>query len=275
MSVQLPAAAPLLGGVLGAGGLGVLLSGRREFLLRWLSFFAATPILLLAAATGRFGAAALAAGVGLVCACEYGRMLRMDVWTHVALIAGVLGAIGFGITHRTVPLVAVLLLTAVVPVLAGRVRDGLREAALTAWGVAWLGGALAMLPKLGSELLPLAVAVSIGDVAAYFGGALANRGAARYPALATRLSPLSPNKTWAGALVGASAALATLAVLGGFSAAAAVGVTAGAVVGDLIESMVKRGSGVKDAGSWLPGFGGLCDRVDSLLGALLVLAVLS
>jgi phosphatidate cytidylyltransferase len=45
-------------------------------------------------------------------------------------------------------------------------------------------------------------------------------------------------------------------------------VAIGAVWGDLLESAAKREFGVKDAGAWLPGFGGILDRVDSLLLAL-------
>jgi phosphatidate cytidylyltransferase len=106
--------------------------------------------------------------------------------------------------------------------------------------------------------------VWVGDSAAYFAG----KGFGR-----RKMSPqLSPNKTWEGAAANLFGAL-LVAVLFGYwmkiemahmVAMAALASVAGQV-GDLFESAFKRGAGVKDSGTVLPGHGGILDRIDALI----------
>ena len=91
---------------------------------------------------------------------------------------------------------------------------------------------------------------------------------------------ISPSKTWEGGLMGLVASLVvgpTLVWLlrspipwwQGLALGGLVGVFA--QLGDLMESALKRGAGVKDAGTFLPGHGGILDRMDSLLFSVVVL----
>ena len=91
----------------------------------------------------------------------------------------------------------------------------------------------------------------------------------------------SPNKTWSGFAGGlAASAAAAMAVAAAFmqlslAGAAVIGLAGGlaTMAGDLWESMLKRRFGVKDSGDLIPGHGGLLDRVDGLMFAVMVFAV--
>lgn len=97
-----------------------------------------------------------------------------------------------------------------------------------------------------------------------------------------KLAPvISPAKTWAGTIGGSiSGALVYalyIAVLGFNVAAGLVFALAFSIVahaGDLLESRVKRHFGAKDSGGMIPGHGGVLDRIDSMLAAAPVMALL-
>lgn len=130
--------------------------------------------------------------------------------------------------------------------------------------------ALVLLAQDGGEwwVLAFLVLAVVADTGAYVSGLTFGRGG-RHP-MAPRISP---KKTWegfAGACVAALAAGVLLAVFmlqvpwwTGLIFGAVVLATA--TVGDLGESMLKRDLGIKDMSSWLPGHGGVLDRLDSIL----------
>jgi phosphatidate cytidylyltransferase len=120
----------------------------------------------------------------------------------------------------------------------------------------------------------LLCAVWAADILAYFAGRIVG-GPKLWPAV-------SPKKTWAG-LGGAVAggALAAFAVcawqgIGPIAAPVLIGGLLGVVEqgGDLFESALKRRYGVKDSGRLIPGHGGVLDRVDGLVAAAMVAALL-
>ena len=107
------------------------------------------------------------------------------------------------------------------------------------------------------------------DICAYFAGR-----AIGGPKLAPRLSP---KKTWAGlggAILGAMAISAIFATSLGLNVAALVSLatllTCVEQFGDIFESAMKRRYGVKDSGDFIPGHGGVLDRVDGLLAVIFV-----
>lgn len=180
-------------------------------------------------------------------------------------------------------LAALALLLFLVCAFRSPVTRVLADTAFSVFGLIYVGLSMSTLYLLSvqdngpSLLLFLFLAVWSGDIAAlYIGRAFGKR----------RMAPtLSPNKTWEGSIASVvGSILVTLLLLWVAHALSthslevlfypgtvahwiglAVLVNVGAQVGDLVESALKRGAGVKDSGHLLPGHGGMLDRVDALL----------
>jgi phosphatidate cytidylyltransferase len=254
-------------GALALGGIGTLASRKPELIRRWLTWCCAAALVLGALRLGPPGAAALASALGVVAAWEYGRLVsarRLDtvVVAGVVVALPVVAAADRPLLPRA--LAAALLVSALVPVLDGD-AGGTRRAAANVFGATWLSALAAVVLLPDDEALSLVFAVSVADVGAYLAGRVFG---------GPFLSPLSPAKRWSGVAGGAVAGCGVLALAGSLTVPLVVAVVVGCPLGDLLESMVKRSAGVKDAGGWLPGFGGLLDRIDSLLVALAIAVLL-
>ncbi len=157
-----------------------------------------------------------------------------------------------------------------------------RGASRLALGVVYIGlPAIALIWLRGdseagrANVLFIVLIVWASDIGAYLAGRLIG---------GPKLAPLiSPGKTWSGAAGGLVAA--TIVGLAAAEAQAVgrpahilgIAVLLGAVsqAGDLLESFIKRRFGVKDSGRLIPGHGGLLDRLDGLLAAAPVAALLA
>ena len=172
---------------------------------------------------------------------------------------------------------------------SSRLDRVLPDTAKGLFGLIYVAYPLTLLPLMWRRedgpalLLFLMVCVWTGDIAALYIG----RNFGRH-----KLAPkLSPNKTWEGAIASilGSVLAAGLVILIGDQLTArgnlllhisepvwqslllAAVLNIAAQLGDLLESAIKRGAGVKDSGTMLPGHGGILDRIDALLLAAPVL----
>ena len=120
-----------------------------------------------------------------------------------------------------------------------------------------------------SQLLFLLILIWIADSAAYFSGRRWGK---------TKLAnKVSPGKTWEGIFGAIFAILVFCYAYSRFMdmqgseillfLLLGIITVSGSVLGDLIESLMKRHSGIKDSGTLLPGHGGVMDRIDSLTAA--------
>lgn len=229
---------------------------------------------------------AAAALCGILCYWEYSGLVAKHSIARPGAFGFLTGILILFWPLHTLPAVDFLAGLSILTVLAFttslRYLD-LREV-LPQVACALLGGFYAFAPwrfavDLRRESVPLlffALALNwAGDSAAYYVGRQFGR---------HKLAPIvSPKKSWEGAVASvAGSVIFGILYLGHFAPAlrwweivgmAVLGNVAGQF-GDLAESAMKRGAGVKDSGTIFPGHGGMLDRVDSSLFALPVIYVL-
>jgi phosphatidate cytidylyltransferase len=238
--------------------------------------------------------------IALLACWEWSRMCGLTPLGQGAYLAasGAVGAFLWLMYLRLVPgnfdamaltgfIIATIFWVAGVPLwLAQRMRPSPSTCAAAGWIVAWPAWLAFVVLRDTSPWLLLAIAalVWVADIAAYFAGKRFGR---------HKLAPaVSPGKTWegvAGALAGvvlygavlawiANAHTTPLTPLFDDGAAAVVilvmlALTGVSVIGDLFESWMKRGAGLKDSSRLLPGHGGILDRIDALTSTLPVAAL--
>lgn len=243
--------------------------------------------------------AVFVAAVALLAAREYLDLLKgygMEPFSCATWVIGIVFAIAAiaGLPRATVlphsalifflPIFVIGLL--IVLALAMRrpdLRTAFPSAALSMIGVLYVGLPLLLIVEMVLRakfdnrarmlVLILLLFVWIGDTAAYYVGRALGR---------HKMAPrISPGKTWEGGIASILGAVA-VGVLAwwllprygwgdtgslAYWIALAIVVNIAAQAGDLVESMIKRGAGVKDSGALLPGHGGMLDRIDALLFA--------
>jgi phosphatidate cytidylyltransferase len=220
------------------------------------TFFAPQPVFV-----------AIVAIVALLCFHEYSGIVAAHGIDRPGWLAAVAGLL---VLFNPAPLVLVGVALLATALHATELRRVLPAAATAAFGVVYVFGAWRTaidLRSLSAQWLFFALAINfVGDIAAFYTGRTLGR---------HKLAPtVSPAKSWEGAAgsmvaaiifgvlwrprLGPEVTVAEIVVL------AMAGNVAGQL-GDLAESAMKRGAGVKDSGTMLPGHGGFLDRLDSSL----------
>ncbi len=230
----------------------------------------------------------LVAATAAICASEFYNILRSDAKLPNEII-GIVGAVLYPVSvfffgKEGAFYVSVLFLLALLTWYVFWMRARISDVAVSFIGAAYTGmllsGMLAVrmaLPEPWGGVLVLGLYLSVwaNDSFAYLVGRKFGK---------HKLAPqVSPKKSWEGfiaGLIGSMLVWYGLSYIPGVSMSIAQSIGFGllcglaAVLGDLVESRIKRNSGVKDSGNLLPGHGGLLDRSDSMILVSVVAAVL-
>lgn len=266
---------------------------RKQLFLRWFSWLLISIVGMASIFCGSIFLSALVIVVSLICSLEYAKIAGLEPLQRVVLL---LSAV---MVPASVLMNADNLSTAsTLSIVAMAAVSLLRSSNFTSIALAGMG--IIYIPVLASYaillhglpdngagfLLAVLTASAFANIFAFIFGKFF-----KGPKLAPEISP---NKTWSGVwgsvlgayfgftaihlakMIGTGAPFSVIAhsgsepFLSGLTALLLVPVVVAimGIFGDLFESSLKRNFGVKDAGRWLPGFGGALDRVDGLLFVL-------
>jgi phosphatidate cytidylyltransferase len=237
------------------------------------------PLVLLIVWAGGWWLFALVGVAAVLALHEYSLMIRTLRPVILAAYAGallsLLGARLGGLDWTAAGFLTTLVLAFLLHWIATTRQSATVAIASTVLGAGWVGLCLAHLVLLreiphNGELATFTVLLAVwaGDIGAFFAGRMIGR---------HKLAPaLSPGKTWEGFLFGTAATI-FVAFVALYkqdylsipqSILLGVAIAVAAPLGDLFESALKRDMQVKDSGRLLAAHGGVLDRIDSLLFAV-------
>ncbi|MBE0691413.1 MAG: phosphatidate cytidylyltransferase [Anaerolineae bacterium] len=248
---------------------------------RAVTAFVVGPIVLLLVAFGGWWFLALTIGLALIAALEFAnlgrhRNIHVSPLLSVASVIAVITAVSQNGGELILPLFVLTFVVTYLWAFVRRMKPRARwiEALMTVAAAAYIGlpaGLLVIIRNAPDGLIWLLLVLVLTwatDVFAYFGGRFWGK---------TKLAPrISPKKTVEGALAGYAGGVGIGALLLGFTGQLEIGPLAvlligpfAAILGDLVESALKRVFNVKDSHlshlNLFPGHGGVLDRIDSLI----------
>lgn len=248
------------------------------FFTRLVSGAVYVGIIVAAIFLGKVATAILMSVFAGVAAFELYRMARID-GKNPNMLIGVVAAVLYPYAALTgsvyLNLVTLALIVAVCFWFIIDQRARLADIAITVFGALYTGlmiSAMVLIRSAGPDwqfaVLTLGVFMSVwaNDSFAYLFGSLLGK---------HKMVPkISPKKSWEGffaGIVGSVLIWVVLSIIPGLNLSLPLALVGGlacgvvGVIGDLVESRIKRGTGVKDSGNIIPGHGGILDRTDSLL----------